>query len=336
MTENTQIHLASAPDYNPNPEHFKTVHGSMPEPAEGQVLCATQYLSLDPYMRSQIAGRHMSGSIQPGDLMRGETLSKVVESNHPDFEIGDLVRCFGNWQQYSVHEAPELTKQSEGIQPSSYGLSVLGMPGLTAYAGLVWLARPKEADVVVIPAATGAVGSTAGQLAKIHGCKVIGIAGSDEKCKYAVAELNYEACINRKTEDLATRLSELCPDGVDIYFDLVGGETLNLICTRLALGARVILCGLMADYNSPTRTPGPLPGPIIGARATIYGLVVYDWEHRRDEFVETCLSYIGDGRLKMQEDLARGIESAPDAFCRLMRGENQGKAMVEVAASIGR
>ena len=330
MTDNIQILLASTPEHTPEPSNFKVVTAECPELQAGQVLCATQYLSLDPYMRSQIAGRHMSGSINPGDLMRGETISKVVESRHADFQPGDLVRCFGNWQQYSVQDAAELTPQSADIQPPSYGLSVLGMPGLTAYAGLIWLAKPKEGDVVVIPAATGGVGSTAGQLAKIHGCKVIGIAGSDEKCRYAVDKLGYDACINRKTEDLGDWLSELCPDGVDIYFDLVGGETLNLLCTRLAIGARVILCGLMEDYNKPTRTPGPMPGPLIGARAILYGLVVYDFEPRREEFIQACLPYIQDGRLSMQEDVAIGIEAAPEAFCRLMRGENQGKAIVKV------
>lgn len=331
MTDNIQIQLASMPDSNPEPEHFKAVATPMPVAGPGQVLCATQYLSLDPYMRSQMAGRHMSGTIQIGDLMRGETVSKVIESQHPDFNTGDLVRCFGNWQQYSVHEASELSKQSKDIEPSSYGLSLLGMPGLTAYAGLMWIAKPKAGDVVLIPAATGAVGSTAGQLAKIHGCKTIGIAGSDEKCRYAVEKLGYDACINRKTEKLTDKLSELCPNGVDIYFDLVGGETLNLVCTKLALNARVILCGLMEDYNKTTRTPGPLPGPIIGARATLTGLVVYDWEARREEFVQACLPYIADGSLSMREDMAHGIEAAPEAFCRLMRGENQGKAIVKVA-----
>ena len=331
MTDNIQIHLADTPEGNPNPEHFSAVKTPMPAAADGQVVCATQYLSLDPYMRSQIAGRHMSGSINQGDLMRGETISKVIESHHADYAVGDTVRCFGNWQQYSVHEAAELTKQSSEIDPASYGLSVLGMPGLTAYAGVVWIANIKASDTVLIPAATGGVGSTAGQLAKIHGCRVIGIAGSDEKCDYAVKELGYDACINRKTEDLAERLSELCPNGVDVYFDLVGGETLNLVCTKLALNARVILCGLMEDYNKPTRTPGPLPGPIIGARATLTGLVVYDFEERRDEFVSACMPYIKDGRLAMREDMVHGIENAAEHFCKLMRGENQGKAMVKVA-----
>jgi len=331
MTDNIQIQLADTPEGNPDPRHFTIASTPMLVAREGQVLCATQYLSLDPYMRSQMAGRHMSGTINPGDLMRGETISKVIESHHADFTAGDIVRCFGNWQQYSVHDASELTKQSNDINPASYGLSVLGMPGLTAYAGMVWIANAKAGDTVLIPAATGGVGSTAGQLAKIYGCRVIGIVGSDEKCEYAISELGYDACINRKTDNLAERLDELCPDGIDIYFDLVGGETLNLVCTRLALNARVILCGLMEDYNKPTRTPGPLPGPIIGARATLTGLVVYDWEPRRDEFIQACLPYIADGRLKMREDMSMGIESAPEAFSRLMRGENQGKAMVKVA-----
>jgi len=160
---------------------------------------------------------------------------------------------------------------------------------------------------------------------------VIGIAGSDEKCQYAVEQLGYDACINRKKEDLGERLGELCPNGVDIYFDLVGGETLNLVCTKLALNARVLLCGLMEDYNKATRTPGPLPGPIIGARAIIYGLVVYDFEPRRDEFTQACLPYIADGSLAMKEDIGIGIESAPEQFCKLMRGGNLGKTLVKVA-----
>ncbi len=326
---NKQIMLASTPDYNPDPEHFKLVETAMPDCGEGQVLCQTQYLSLDPYMRSQIAGRHMSGSIQPGDLMRGETVSKVVKSRHADFSEGDLVRTFANWQSYSVHQAEELSRVNAAIDPASYALSVLGMPGLTAYAGLIWIAEAQAGDVVVIPAATGAVGSTAGQLAKIRGCTVVGIVGSDEKGRHAMDKLGYDAVINRKTDDLATKLSELCPNGIDVYFDLVGGETLNLVCTKLALNARVILCGLMADYNSPERTPGPLPGPIIGARAMLKGLVVYDFEPRREEFVQACMPYINDGSLAMQEDMAIGIEQAPDAFCRLMRGENRGKAIVQ-------
>ena len=281
-------------------------------------------------MRSQIAGRYITEPIKPNDLMCGETISRVVRSRHPDFNEGDIVRCQGNWQQYSIHQASELHKQSKEINPISYGLSALGMPGLTAYAGLHWLAKLKPGDVVVVPAATGAVGSMVGQLAKYHGCKVIGICGSDKKCRYAIEQLNYDACINRKAEDLSKRLDDYCPNGVDVYFDLVGGKTLNLVCTKLAINARVILCGLMAGYNQSLPTSGPLPGPIIGARASLQGLVVYDFEQRRNEFVDACLPLINDGHLSMQEDMSFGIESAPEAFCRLMRGDNEGKAIVKL------
>ncbi len=330
MQRNLQIQLASIPDGIPEPHHFQTAAVPVPEVSDGQVLCQTLYLSLDPYMRSQIAGRYITEPIRPGDLMQGETISQVVTSASPNYAAGDIVRCQGNWQQYSIHQAAQLAPLPKTIERVSLGLSALGMPGLTAYAGLNWLTNLKPDDVVVIPAATGAVGSVVGQLAKLHGCTVVGIAGSDEKCRYAIEKLGYDACINRKTEDLATKLDEHCPNRVDVYFDLVGGETLNLVCTKLAIGARVILCGLMADYNGKTPTPGPLPGPLISARATVHGLIVYDFEDRRDEFIDAVLPYIKDGRLIVQEDMTQGIESAPKAFCKLMRGDNKGKTIVKV------
>ncbi|MEP1444649.1 MAG: NADP-dependent oxidoreductase [Paraglaciecola sp.] len=330
MKDNMQVQLVSTPESEPQPENFTLVKGPMPVAKNQQVLCETQYLSLDPYMRSQIAGRHLSGSVNPGDVLRGETVSKVIESNHSDFQPGDLVRCFGGWQNYSVHDGDEIFKVQKEIGNPSYALSALGMPGLTAYAGLIWQAQPKAGDVVVIPAAIGGVGSVAGQLAKIHGCTVIGIAGSDEKCEYAVANLGYDACINRKNGNLAEQLDELCPNGIDIFFDLVGGDMLNTVSERLAVGARVILCGLMADYNKTTRSMGPPPAMWIKARAIVYGLVVYDFEPRRAEFVEACLEYLKQGKLVVREDVAQGLAAAPEAFCRLMRGENMGKSVVKV------
>ncbi len=330
MKINVQVQLSTTPEAQPAPEHFNLVNGLMPEPTEGQVLCENLYLSLDPYMRSQIAGRHMSGSVKPGDVMRGETVSRVVTSRHPDVKEGELVRCFGGWQTYSVQEAGNVFKLESEIENPSHALSVLGMPGLTAYAGLIWQAKPKAGDTVVIPAAIGGVGATAGQLAKIYGCRVIGIAGTDEKCAFAVQQLGYDACINRKSSAIAEELDRLCPDGVDIYFDLVGGETLNIVSERLAVGARVILCGLMEDYNKQTRSMGPPPAMWIKSRATVYGLVVYDFEPRRHEFVSVCAEYIRQGKLKMREDIADGLANAPDAFCRLMRGENMGKALVKI------
>jgi NADPH-dependent curcumin reductase CurA len=330
MKHNMQVQLVSTPELEPQPEHFKLVKGSMPKVADKQVLCETMYLSLDPYMRSQIAGRHMSGAVDPGDVMRGETVSKVIESKHPDFQVGDVVRCFGGWQNYSAHDGSSVFKVKKEIENPSYALSALGMPGLTAYAGLVWQALPKHGDVVVIPAAIGGVGSIAGQLAKIYGCTVIGIAGTDEKCDYAVKNLGYDACINRKKGDLGEQLDALCPNGINIFFDLVGGDMLNTVSERLAIGARVILCGLMADYNKTTRSMGPPPAMWIKARAIVYGLVVYDFEPRREEFVNAVMDFIKDGKIIVREDIADGLAAAPDAFCRLMRGENMGKTVVKV------
>ncbi len=234
------------------------------------------------------------------------------------------------WQSYSIHDENDIFGEVTHEHPS-YALSVLGMPGLTAYAGLMWQAQPKAGDIVVIPAATGGVGATAGQLAKQAGCTVIGIAGSDEKCQFAIDELGYDYCINRKTEDVAEKLDRYCPNGIDIYFDLVGGQTLHLASERLAIGARVILCGLVAEYNNTERMAGPAPALWIKSRATVFGLVVYDFESKRNEFIDACAPLVSNGQLKMKEDVSHGLSLAPIAFSRLMRGENMGKTLVKVA-----
>lgn len=327
---NTQICLKSYPEDIPTVDNFTSVDSEIPQIENGQVLCETQYLSLDPYMRSQIAGRHITASLQIGDMMRGETVSKVIESKSDNYQVGQLVRCMGGWQKYSVHNQDTLSGPIEHAHPS-YALSVLGMPGLTAYAGLIWQAKPNKGDVVVIPAATGGVGATVGQLAKKYGCTVIGIAGSDEKCQYAIEKLGYDHCINRKTENVSKALDNLCPNGINIYFDLVGGETLHMASERLAVGARVILCGLVAEYNNKDRMAGPVPALWIKSRAIIYGLVVYDFEPRRAEFLAACIPLIENGQLTMQEDEAFGIEQAPLAFSKLMRGDNFGKTIVKIS-----
>lgn len=327
---NHQICLKSYPENTPSVDNFDYKKSPMPSPKPGQVLCKTRYLSLDPYMRSQIAGRHITASLSPGDMMCGETVSEIIESNSEKFKVGQLVRCMGGWQEYSVHDATELSEEIKHTYPS-YALSILGMPGLTAYAGLIWQAKAKKGDVVVIPAAIGAVGATAGQLAKQAGCTVVGIAGSEEKCRYAVTELGYDFCINRKVENVAEKLDEYCPKGIDVYFDLVGGELLHQASERLAIGARVVLCGLVAEYNNKDRMAGPAPALWIKSRATIYGLVVYDFESKRSEFIDQCLPLVEQGTLKMQEDIGEGILSAPVFFCKLMRGENFGKTLVKVS-----
>ena len=327
---NLQIILESTPPGVPAPEHFSLRNAPMPEPGADEVLCRTRYLSLDPYMRSQIAGRHPSGAVVPGDVMKGETVSEVVRSNVTSFSAGQLVRCMGGWQEYSVHAAGDLVAVTDNIDPPSYALSVLGMTGLTAHAGMIWQARVCAGECVVIPAVTGGVGSIATQLCTTRGARVIGIAGSGEKCRYAIESLGVADCIDRRSEDVEARLGELCPDGIDVYFDLVGGPTLHAACRHLAHYGRVVLCGLMAEYNRADRSPGPDPGLLIARRAVVSGLVVYDYEHRRDEYIRECLPLLAQGKLHQREDVTVGLENAPAAFHRLMSGQNFGKVIVKV------
>lgn len=329
----SEIILKETPEGVPEPQHFDLKHAEMPQPGPGEVLCRTEFLSLDPYMRGQIAGTHLSGAIRPGDTMMGETVSRVLASNSDEFAEGDLVRSFGGWRTHSVHPADQVHKLPDSFSQPSLALSVLGMPGLTAWAGLYLQALPKSGETVLIPAAVGAVGSVAAQLARARGARVVGIAGGEEKCRLATEFLGYDSCIDRHGGDLREALKEHCPDGIDVYFDLVGGEMLLAVSEQLAIGARVILCGLMADYNSQTRTPGPMPGLWIKARAIVYGLVVYDFESERDTFQNEVMALIDSGDMKIREDIAEGIAAAPEAFCRLMRGENIGKALVRMSAA---
>tara|TARA_R110002110_G_scaffold415765_3_gene655260 strand:- start:23434 stop:24435 length:1002 start_codon:yes stop_codon:yes gene_type:complete len=327
----TQVQLLKTPTGLPQESDFSLAQIDMPVAESGQVLCETLFLSLDPYMRSQIAGRHLSGTVQPGDGMRGETVSRVLESHAAGLSTGDLVRVPGGWQSHSVHAANEVSALPDnGLPPSCY-LSTLGMPGLTAYAGLHWLAHLRAGEIVVIPAATGGVGSVAGQLARLAGCTVIGVAGGEKKCRIAVEELGYSACIDRHSGSVAAELDRLCPEGIDVFLDLVGGELLHRVSERLRVGARVVLCGLMAEYNKDERMGGPPPALWIKSRATVYGLVVYDFEPRRAEFVEAMAPLIINGQILLREDKVQGLENAPALFCRLMRGENQGKAIVQVS-----
>lgn len=331
MSESNQrIVLASTPEAMPGPEHFALETVALPAADTGEVLCRTRYLSLDPYMRSQIAGRHISGAIAPGDVLRGETVSEVVEDASGTYAPGQLVRCMGGWQEYSRHGVDALAALPDDLARPSLALSLLGMTGLTAWAGMVWQAGVKAGDVVLVPAVTGAVGSAAAQFCRARGARVIGVAGSGEKCRFAREQLGVSECINRRTEDFPARLAELAPGGVDIYFDLIGGDMLQTACEQLANYGRVVLCGLMAEYNSAGRRPGPPPGLLILKRAVVSGLVVYDYEPRRSEFIDACLPLLRGGDIDQREDVTEGIENAPAAFCRLMRGENFGKVVIKV------
>ena len=328
---NEAVLLHHRPEGLPTPDCFEAVSQSLPALEDGKVRCRTRYISLDPYIRSVIAGNHMGHGIGPGEVVPGETVAEVVASHHPDWPEGTQVRCPGGWQQFSDHPPEALHRLPAGLSRSSLALSVLGMPGLTAFAGMHRLGEVASGDTVVVPAAVGGVGALAGQLGRLAGARTIAITSGEEKCRIAVEELGYSACIDRASDDVAAALVELAPDGVSLYFDLVGDPLLTTVSQQLAVGGRVILCGLMGDYNGAQKTTGPPPGLWIGKRATVKGLVVYDFEHERLEFERRYTPLVEDGSIRANEECHQGLSSAPDAFCRLMRGENTGKVVVDLA-----
>ncbi len=331
MSNNTRVLLKRRSDGVPVADDFEVTTSAVESPDDGQLACETIYLSLDPYLRGRISGRHLSGAIHPGELMAGEAISRVVESRHPDFEGGDIIAAHSGWQSHPVVDAGQARTLDPALGPLSTFVGILGMPGLTAYAGLLRLGEPKEGDTVLVSAASGAVGSLVGQIAKVKGCRVVGIAGAPEKVAWVKEAAGFDDCVTYKSGDLREQLDAACPDGIDVYFDNVGGDTLQAAMERLAVGARVVLCGLMAQYNTDEMPPGPNPAFIIKARATVRGMVVYDHEDLRSEMVENVSHWLREGRIAYLEDRTAGLENAPEAFSRLMSGKNVGKALVVVA-----
>lgn len=330
MSNNTRVLLRRRCEGVPQASDFEVTASETGRPGDGQLLCETIYLSLDPYLRGKISGRHMSGSIAPGELMAGEAISRVVDAKHGDFAPGDIIAAHSGWQSRPVVDAAGARRIDPDVAPLSTFLGILGMPGLTAYAGLLRLGEPEAGDTVLVSAASGAVGSMVGQIAKIRGCRVVGIAGAPEKCAWVTDVAGFDDVVSYKSGDLREGLDRTCPDGVDIYFDNVGGDTLQAAMERLALGARVVLCGLMAQYNTDEMPPGPNPAFIIKARATVRGMVVYDHEDLRPEMVGQVSGWLHEGKVHYLEDRTEGLGNAPEAFSRLMQGKNVGKAIVVV------
>ena len=329
---NQRITFARSPRGLPVPEDFGRDVGSIPSVAEGQFLSRTLWLSLDPYYRNVMKNSQIyADRLAAGDVMVGETVAEVLESKHPQFAAGDIVAVRNGWQQYAVSNGVGVRKIDPSVAPVSTALGVLGMPGLTGYAGTVYLGQPLPGQTFVVSACTGPVGSTAGQVAKHMGARVVGIAGSAEKCDYAVKELGFDACVNYKDGDLAAALKAACPRGIDVYFDNVAGDTLVAVMRNLAIGARIVLCGMIEAYSMDTPPPGPWLGPVVGARATMKGLVVYDHMNRMDEMTRVVSGWIRDGSFRYREDVTVGLEKAPEAFCALMQGRNFGKSLVKVA-----
>jgi len=268
--------------------------------------------------------------VDPGDVIAGEVVARIVESDDADWPAGTVVRCHAGWQAFTDQSPEALARVPAALSRPSLALSILGMPGLTAWAGMVQQAKVREGDVVVIPAAVGGVGAMAAQLCKRVGATTIAITSGSEKQRIATEVLGYDHCIDRIDENLAEALAKIAPDGVSVYFDLVGDPTLTTVAQQLSIGGRVVLCGLIKDYNGDHKTTGPHPGLWITKRATVTGLVVYDYESQRSAFEEEFVPLAEAGELVANEDMHDGLAAAPDAFCDLMRGRNHGKVVVRV------
>jgi NADPH-dependent curcumin reductase len=337
MTTATEIRLKERPTGAPTPDTFEVAQVTMPEPGDGDVLCRTLWLSLDPYMRGRISpAKGYTRAVEPGEVMVGECVGEVSQSRDPAFQPGDIVVGGGGWRSHFVLPARQLRKVDRKLAPVSTALGILGMPGFTAWVGLVQLAQPKAGETVVMGAATGAVGAVAGQLARLEGCRVVGIAGGPEKCRYATQALGFDACLDRHAPDLAAKLEAACPDGIDIYLELVGGAVTEAVLPLLNLHARMPVIGGIAHYNSASLPDGPDKSPllmrqILVRRLRLEGMIVTDHEAWRPVFQARVGSLLQTGQLHYKEDVVEGLENAPVAFIGMLEGRNFGKLLVKVA-----
>ena len=329
---NRQIVLRSRPDGNPTADNFEIVHVAVPPVTDGSVLRRTVYLSLDPYMRGRMSdAESYAASVALRQVMVGHTVSQVIESRNPVYAAGDFVVGYDGWQEFGLSSGRELRKLDPSIAPISTALGPLGMPGLTAYVGLLDIGQPKPGETVVVSAASGAVGSVVGQIAKIKGCRAVGIAGSPAKCRYVVDELGFDACVNYKFESFREDLADVCRSGIDVYFENVGGAVFAAVLRLLNVNARIPLCGLIADYNATKMPAGPNLRPLLVKRALIKGFIVSDHNDRAAAFQTDSAAWFRDGRLKYREDIVDGLEHAPSALLKLFSGRNFGKLIVRVS-----
>jgi NADPH-dependent curcumin reductase len=330
MTDtNRKVVLIKPVDGAPRPENFQIAEAPMPTVGQGEFLVRHIYLSLDPYQRPALAGRHITAR-QPlpiGQTPGGETVGQVVASRHPGFATGDYVRHLGGWQSYSVSDGQGAFRIDPAAAPLSTYLGVLGMPGLTAYASVIRLADVQAGQTVLVSAASGPVGSMVGQLAMQRGARAIGIASSDEKCRFVTDTLGFAACINHRAPGFPEQLGAVTGTGVDVYHDNVGGALLDAALGVLRIGGTVILCGLMSQYNAATREGFNL-GLAIMKRAVLKGLVVFDHEEARESFFTLAAPWVRSGKIRYREDRVQGLEHAGQLFARLMEGQNFGKALV--------
>jgi NADPH-dependent curcumin reductase CurA len=328
---NLQILLRRRPQGAPTPDDFEIAETPVPEPRDGEVLVRARWLSLDPYMRGRMSeAKSYAKPVDLGAVMEGQTAGEVVASRAPGFAPGDTVLGGYGWQRFSCVAPARLFKVDPEEAPLSASLGVLGMPGLTAWVGLEDIGQPKAGETVVVSAASGAVGQVVGQIAKVRGCRVVGVAGGPEKGRFAVQELGFDACIDHRG-DLKAQLDEACPAGIDVYWENVGGAVQRAVFPRLNDFGRMVMCGMIAEYNDTQVAPGPNLMSAVRKRLRIQGFIVSDtgWP-RYPEFRRQMLGWMREGRMKWREDVVEGLRRAPEAFIGLLKGENFGKLVVRV------
>jgi hypothetical protein len=333
-TVNRQFVLASRPTGLPEESNFKLIETPIPELKDGEFLARAMYLSVDPYMRGRMSlAKSYAAGVEIGGVMMGGGVARVVDSKNPNFAAGDIVDVYMGWQEYVVSNGKGIRKLDPSIAPVSTALGVLGVTGLTAYFGLLDVCNPKPGETVVVSGAAGAVGSIVGQIAKIKGCRTVGIAGGDDKIEWILKDCGYDVAFNYKTtSDYGAKLKELCPKGIDVYFDNVGGTITDAVFLQLNTFARMSICGQISQYNNAKPEMGPrLLGMLIVARAKAQGFLITDYMSRFGEGLAEMSGWLREGKIKYREDIVEGFENLPKAFIGLFHGENIGKRIVKVA-----
>ncbi|WP_332768211.1 NADP-dependent oxidoreductase [Phenylobacterium sp.] len=329
---NRQIVLEQLPQGKLMPEHFRLVEGERPTPGDGEVLLRTRYISLDAANRAWMQGATYRAALAAGDVMAGGAVAEVVESRSPNLAPGDMVFADTGWQEYAALPGGRLQKLPD-FKPVTHLISVYGVAGLTAYFGLLECGKPQPGETVVVSAAAGSVGSLVGQIAKIKGCKVVGIAGGSEKCAWLTEELGFDAAVDYKAGDVRRAVRAACPDGIDVYFDNVGGDIFEACLFNMKNFGRIACCGAVSQYDgtAPPHGPRGVPGLIVTKRLTLRGFIVSDFDDKRDQALAELKSWVESGKLKVLEDVIEGLENAPVALVGLLAGENRGKRMVKVS-----
>ena len=337
MAMNQRYILAARPTGMPDEDHLKLEEAAMPEAGEGELLLKTRYLSLDPYMRGRMNdAASYSKPVGLGEVMTGEAVSEVIESQHPDLSPGDLVIGRTGWQTYSVASPDSLYRIDPDLAPPSAWLGVIGMPGFTAYVGLREFGQPKAGETVVVSAASGAVGQVVGQIAKMKGCRVVGVAGAEDKCRHVVEHYGFDACVNYKEDDFEDQLKAACPDGIDVYFENVGGKVFDAVMALINDFARIPVCGRIAHYNQ-TRLPEgpdrliPFMGQVLVKRLMFRGFIQSDHHELLPDFRRDMAQWLKEGKVTYQEDVVDGFENTLSAFQGLLQGRNRGKLVIRVS-----